>query len=265
LNERGGKEFPLFYESNLIELKFVYLPLNYNSMKNLFYSFLLFVCTVGFAQETNYTVLPQIQTKATFTTEVQPDIIQLSIILSENNTKGKVSLDEMERKFMSVLNANHIDISKQLNLKDLSSNFQSYFLKKTEVLKSKNYILELNDAKTAGKILRELADQDISNVKLAKTDYSKLEELKIELKGKAVEKAKRQAEEMAKATNQTVGKVLYISDAEINYLPQFVGQATGLNIRGVNSLPGYMGESEFDIQFDNIRVEATVTVYFKLD
>jgi uncharacterized protein YggE len=234
-------------------------------MKNLCYSFMLFVCTVGFAQETNYTVLPQIQTKATFTTEVQPDIIQLSIVLSENNTKGKVSLEEMERKFRLVLNANQIDISKQLTLKDLSSNFQSYFLKKTDVLKSKNYLLELNDARTAGKILRELADQDISNVKLAKTEYSKLEELKIELKGKAVEKAKRQAEEMAKAANQTVGKVLYISDVEINYVQYLAEQVTGLNIRGNNSLPGYLEFEDSDIQFDNIRVEATVTVYFKLD
>lgn len=166
---------------------------------------------------------------------------------------------------MSVLNANHIDISKQLTLKDLSSNFQSYFLKKTEVLKTKNYLLELNDAKTAGKILRELAELDISNVKLAKTDYSKLEELKIELKGKAVEKAKRQAEEMAKATNQTVGKVLYISDAETNPIHFFAGQVSGLNMKSKNASSGYFEFEDSDIQFDNIRVEATVTVFFKLD
>lgn len=234
-------------------------------MKNILCYLILFLSINLLAQETNYTIVPQIQTKATFTTEVEPDIIQFSITLAESNSKGKISLEQLEQKFYNVLKVNNIDISKQLTLKDLSSNFQSYFIKKTEVQKTKNYLLELNDAKTAGKILRELAEQDISNIKLAKTYYSKLEELKIELKGKAVEKARRQAEEMAKATNQTVGKVLYISDMEINNIQYLTGQVSGLNIRVFNSLNNINEFENIDIKFDNIRVEATVTVFFKLE
>jgi uncharacterized protein YggE len=219
-----------------------------------------------YSQEIDYTKVPQIQTKATFTTEIQPDIITLSIAISESNTKGKVSLEELERKLENVLKLNSIDISKQLTLRDLSSNYQSYFLKKTDVQKTKNFNLEVYNANVAGKILRELADNDISNFRLLKTEYSKLEELKIELKGKAVSKAKRQAEEMTKALNQKVGDVIFISDVETNIVNYLSGQVAGLNIRGVNSI-GYKEkeESNLDIGFDNIRVDATVIVYFKIE
>jgi uncharacterized protein YggE len=218
------------------------------------------------SQEIDYTKVPQIQTKATFTTEIQPDIITLSITISESNTKGKVSVEELERKLENILKSNSVDIGKQLTLRDLSSNFQSYFLKKTDVQKTKNFNLEVNNANVAGKILRELAENDISNFRLLKTEYSKLEELKIELKGKAVSKAKRQAEEMMKAINQKVGEVIFISDVETNIVNYLSGQVAGLNIRGVNSIEyKEKEESNLDIGFDKIRVDATVIVYFKIE
>lgn len=233
-------------------------------MKQFLLSSFLLINLLVFAQETDYTKVPQIQTKATFTTEVQPDKITLSITLSETNTKGKISVEQLENKLESILKSNQIDINKQLTLRDLSSNFQSYFLKKTDVQKTKNYTLEVYDAKTAGKILKELAENDISNVQLLQTEYSKIEELKIELKGKAVAKAKTQAEEMVKALGQKVGTPLFISDMEVNLSNYFGGQVSGLNIRGANSV-GYKEESNLDISFDNIKVDATVTVYFKIE
>src|SRR5690606_2985849 len=244
----------------------LYDILNQITMKQILLISFIIINSFIHAQEIDYTKVPQIQTKATFTTEVQPDLITLSITLSENNTKGKVSIEELESKLENVLKSNNIDISKQLTLKDLSSNFQTYFLKKTDVQKTKNFNLEVHNANVAGKILKELADNNISNVRLLKTEYSKLEELKIELKGKAVSKAKRQAEEMTKALNQKVGEAIFISDMETNIVNYLSDQVAGLNIRGVNSI-GYKEkeESNLDISFDNIRVDATVTVHFKIE
>ena len=226
-----------------------------------FLTFSLFI----YSQDRDYTKIPQIQSKATYTTEVQPDKITLSITLAESNSKGKISVEQLEIKLLDVLKLNQIDISKNLTLKDLSSNFQSYFLKRTEVVKSKNYNLEINSAKVAGKILKELSENDISNVKLLKTEYSKLEELKIELKGKAVEKAKRQAEEMVKSLDKKVGSVIFIADSDANISNYLSGRVSGLNIRGANSISNYDAESETaDVSFDNIKIEVTVMVYFEL-
>lgn len=236
-------------------------------MKHVNLYLILLVSTISFAQELDYTKIPQLQTKATYTTQVSPDKITLSITLSESNTRGKVSVEELEKRMEEVLLENNIDLQKQLTLTDLSSNFKEYFLKKTDVQKTKNFQLEINDAVKAGKILRGLENQDISNVQLLKTEYSKLEDLKIELKGKAIEKAKRQAEEMVKSLNQNLGSVIFISDLETNITGLFNGRVSGINIRGLNSI-GYVApkpESDLDIEFDKIRVDATVIVYFKIE
>jgi len=235
-------------------------------MKNLTLIFLLITSSLIYAQDIDYQKLPQIQTRATYTAEVQPDKITLSIILSEKSSKGKTSVEELEAILVTVLKQNNIDISKQLSIKDLYSNFQNYFLRKTDVQKTKTFYLEIDNANTATNILRDLAENNISNVRLVMIDYSKIEDLKIELKGKAVLKAKKQAEEMATALNQKVGPAIFISDAETNLSGYLGGTASGVNINGVNSIENYENqESNLDVSFDNIRVDVTVSVYFRLE
>lgn len=67
-------------------------------MKNLFLSIFCTINFFVFSQELDYTKIPQIQTKASFTTEVEPNLITLSITLSESNSKGKDSVEEMEKR-----------------------------------------------------------------------------------------------------------------------------------------------------------------------
>ncbi|SHI31454.1 SIMPL domain-containing protein [Aquimarina spongiae] len=228
---------------------------------------LVFIPIFGLSQEIDFSKIPQIQTKATYTTEVTPDKITLSILLKESNSKGKISVEELEKRLETVLKSNNIDTKTQLRLVTLSSNFRDFFLKKTDVYKTKSYELEINDAKLAGKVLRDLESQKISNVNLLKTEYTKLEELKIELKSKAVLKAKKQAEQMAKALNQNLGKAIFVSDLETNITGLLQGRVPGLNIRGLNSVRkgGYELREDLEVEFDNIRVDAFVTVYFKLE
>lgn len=91
-------------------------------------SLILFLfSTFCFAQIEDYHKIPQLQTKATFTTEVYPDKITMSITLSEINTKGKVSVEELESRMLKVLNDNKVDFKKQLTLSDLSSSFKPEF------------------------------------------------------------------------------------------------------------------------------------------
>jgi uncharacterized protein YggE len=229
-------------------------------MKYILIFFALLISAFSFAQQ-DLSNIPQLQTKATYTAEVNPDKITLSVTLSEENTRGKVSIEQLEKRMEKVLIENNVDLKKQLVLVDLSSNFKNYFLRKNDVQKTKNYQLIMFDAQSAGKILKGLEKQEISNVELVKTEYIKLEELKIELKGKAVEKAKRQAEEMVKNLNQKLGSAIFISDLATNISRQLNGSNTGSNF-----IVGYATqEAQLDVEFDKIRVDATVTVYFKLE
>lgn len=226
----------------------------------------ILLCTLAgtfmFAQETDYTKLPQLQTQATFTTEVVPDLITLSITLSEENTKGKVSVEELENRLIKVLEANHIDLKTQLKLNDLSSDFKAYFLRKTDIQKTKNYLLELHDAQTTAAVLSGLENQQVSNVQLKSTAYTKLEELKIELKGKAVAKAKRQAEEMVNSLGQKLGSAIFISDAELSIDRgdnAFNGIFNRIEVGNV-SMP-----SDLMVDFNKMKISVSVTVFFKLE
>ena len=148
-----------------------------------------------------------------------------------------------------------------MKLVDLASSFKDYLLKKTDIQKIKKYELTVYDASTAGKILKGLEQQEIANIELLKTEYSKLEDLKIELKRKAVLKAKRQAEEMVTGLGQELGKAIYISDLNTNVSQLLNGRAAGLNVLNFR---GVSPEQNLEVDFDKIRVDASVTVYFEL-
>ncbi len=229
-------------------------------MKSLSIILILCLSFNVFSQDISLNDTPQLQTKATFTKEVYADQITLSITLSEADTNGKVSVEELEKRMQNVLLNNGIDLKEQLTLTNMASNFRDYFLKKTDVQKIKTYELVLFDALVAGRVFKGLEKEDISNVRLLKTEYSKLEELKIELKGRAVEKAKRQAEEMLKPLKQELGSAIFISDLQTQIYPMMRSANIGANV-----LQASMNDSALDVNFDKIKVEATVTVYFSLN
>jgi len=215
---------------------------------------------VGISQTQNFLERPYLQTSATYTTEVIPDRIYLNIGINEKDTRGKISLEALENRMTAKLTAMGIDIATQLSVSDLSSDFKKYLLRKTDVLKNKQYILIVYDAQTAALVAKELEQINISNIRIGKTVYSKLEELKIELRGKAVEKAKRQAESMLKPLNQAVGKALFISDSNtnVNHI---------LNSRSASNSSNFYSIAEVaitDIAIKEMKVQVAVTVYFEI-
>jgi len=173
---------------------------------------LLLVSSLVFSRTKNFIDLPYIETTASIDTAVTPDRIYLTILISEKDSKGKLTLEELENKMAEKLESIGVDLKKQLVLADLSSNFKRYFLKQQDVLKTKSYTLLVYDAKTAGSVIVELENEGISNVHLDRTEYSKMEELKMALKSKAILKAKQNALAMSAPLNQKIGNAIYISD-----------------------------------------------------
>lgn len=219
----------------------------------------------GYSQEKNFIDKPYLETTAIVDALVVPDRIYLSILITEKDTRGRTSVEELENRMNAKLASLGIDTKKQLTLSDVTSNFKRYFLKSTDVLKNKAYTLLVYDAKTAGKVIVGLESIEISNVHLNKTEYSKLEELKIELKQKAVIKAKKQAESMLKPLNQNLGKAIYISDLNSNITNLLQGKAAGIQIRGYSSNYKAKEYQPIDIEFEKIKIESAITIKFGID
>ncbi|MFZ4106716.1 SIMPL domain-containing protein [Flavobacterium sp.] len=235
-------------------------------MKKIITLILLIIVTKSISQMKTFIDLPYIETSAKVDTLVIPDRIYLNISITEKDTKGKVSVEELESKMNEKFKSMGINVETQLSLNDLASNYKKYFLKQQDILKNKNYTLLLYDAKISGKVLIALEEMEISNVVLEKTEYSKEDEIILILKNKAIERAKNQANAMKKPLNQKVGNAIYISDLKDNFVRSLSGSVSGVTIRGSKSL-GYTS-SEFipaDIEFAKIKIETELNVKFKLE
>ncbi len=216
------------------------------------------------SQTKNFIDQPYIETIAKVDTLVAPDRIFLEIIITEKDTKGKISVEELESKMESTLKSMGILTEKQLTLNDLSSKFGKYILKEQDVLKTKIYSLQVDNALSAGKVIIALEKMEISNLAIERIEYSKIDMLSLELKTKAIIKAKKQAEHMCSPLNQKVGAALFISDfSETNDNSQNNSYREGSERYEIKSLA--YNYKLADIQFDKIRVETIVRVKFKIE
>lgn len=220
----------------------------------------LLFSTALFAQTRSFLDVPYLETSAQVDTLVTPDKIYLNITIQEKDSKGKVSVEEQENKMAQRLKALGIDLDKQLVIKDLSSNFEKYFLRGKEVLKSKQYSLLVYSGKQAADVLVALEQLEIANAFLEKTEYSKMDELELELKARAVKKAKQKADALTKPLGQKVGVAIHIIDNSQPYYPRY-NQAPMMEMKAVSA---DMGQQPLDIDFEKIKVEATVNVKFVL-
>lgn len=233
-------------------------------MKNLSFLVLFLWSIQTISQTKNFIDLPFIETSAKADTLVIPDRIYLTILISEKDTKGKISVEELEVKMIQKLKSLGIVTENELILNDLSSNYKKYLLKQQDILKSKNYTLIVHSAKEASKVIVGLEALEISNISLEKTEYSKANDMLLMLKSKAILRAKNQAIAMTKSINQKVGAALYITDFD-SILNEFDSNTSGIRIRGMASFKEEKIYEPVNIEFEKIKIETTVRATFKLE
>lgn len=226
---------------------------------------IVLVCLAGCslsvsAQAKNFLDQPYLETAAGTDTLVVPDRIFLGIRITEEDTRGRVSLEALEQQMVARLQTLGIDTESDLAVADLSSDFRKYFLRKQQVLKEKTFELLVQDAEMAGRVLYELETLGIANTRLNRTEYSGMDALKTTLKARAVRKARKTAEAMTRALGQELGPAIYLSDTS-GYSP--VGATPRLS-----AMAGTAAEqdaySPIGSEFRKIRVEARVQVKFLL-
>ena len=213
------------------------------------------------SQEKNFIDQPYLETSATIDTFVTPDRIFISIVLNEDDNKNKKSTEELEQQLAQKLKELNIDIEKNLSLLDYSSDFKSYFLKGKNILKVKNYSLLVKDAVIAGKVLAELENIGIANVNIERTEYSNSAQLILDLKSKAVLKAKQNGVTLIEPLGQKIGKAIYISDNN-SITNALQGKVAGLQIRGASSIYGSRASEPILVDFQKIKFESQVTIKF---
>jgi uncharacterized protein YggE len=118
----------------------------------------------------------------------------------------------MQKEMLEALKANNINIAENLTLNYMGSEV-SYktFSKKIKPKTEATYMLRLNDAATMQQVIASLEEKQISNIMLDRTKYTKEKELKNEMATEAMLQAQSEANVLAGAIGQGVGKAISIN------------------------------------------------------
>ena len=231
-------------------------------MKYYLTSLFLFMIISGFSQSKNFIDQPYIESRVTKDTLISPDRIELSLILDENDTKNKTSVEALEKKMFSQLKKMNLDLETQVSLSDSDSNFKFYALKKTGVLKSKHYVVELHSASQVGELMQTMESVGISNISIRSVKVSNEEEIKETLVRQAVKKAIKQAGNALAVNDQKAGNILqlYIEADTFNYQPLREGRVSTMQIKVSSD-----NAPEPQISFEKIKLSKTINIKLAIE
>lgn len=220
---------------------------------------LIMIQNLVFGQK-NFLDQAYLETSAKADTLITPDRIYLSIHINEADSKNKKSVEQQEREMESALKKLGINTEKDLVMLDFASNFKNYLFRGQNVIKNKQYELLVKDAMTAGKVLISLENLGISNTRIDRTEYSKAEELLLELKSQAVAKTKTIAQKLVKPLGQKVGKAVHIMD---NITYHTVAYGSQMRMSAKNLQDNFT--EPIDIEIKKVKFEAEVSVKYILE
>ncbi len=230
-------------------------------MKKAFLLAVVYLTTASlFAQEKNFIDQNYIEITARAEKEVAPDEIYLNITISEQDNKSK-TLERKEREMFKKLTALGIDLEKDMQIQDISTLLQKYFLKKNAVLTSKSYTLKVKSTDVLVKVFQELESLEIPDVTIAKTSLSNTDDVRRDVMISAAENAKESADRLASTLGRKLGKVIFIQCYDNN--PRMIKS----NVMEMRSMV-YAADEAFKepvLEFEKIRFDQSVFVRFSLE
>ncbi len=235
-------------------------------MKNVVIVLFLCLSLLSTKAQKNFIDQNYIEVSGTAEMEILPNEIYLKIVLDENDFKNKVTLLQMEKNMLEVLQQLDVDVKKDLTVLDMASNFRSYWVKSKDIKTIKEFQLKVADAKTAGSVIRKLEAIQISNINIDRVDHSDLEKFKSEVKVNAIRAAKSKAEKLAESVGQKCGKAIHIREITPMNYGMVQGRVAGISVN--MKVKGYVEddlESLPVIEFEKIKLESTIQVNFVLD
>ncbi|MBE6196833.1 MAG: SIMPL domain-containing protein [Rikenellaceae bacterium] len=221
-------------------------------------STLLLTTTTVRAQEEAFPSYIQVSGRAE--REITPDRFTLQIEITERDSKGKISVEEQQRAMVSTLKRLGIDPEKQLKVADNSSEL----LRRKQAVASALYELKLNSMEQMRTAWSALTELNLKSIRLVKADYSRLEEVRRELRMEAMRNARQTAEELATAIGQQAGRCFYIVDWSNDSAPRLYDNAVMMRTKSTVDEESIEAESE-PLEFRSTRLSYQVQTKFVLE
>lgn len=192
--------------------------------------------------------------------EVTPDRFTLRIEISERDSKGRISVEEQQRAMVSTLKKLGIDPEEQLKVADNSSEL----LRRKQAVASALYELKLDSVEQMRAAWSALTELNPKSIRLVEVSYSRLEEVRRELRSAAMRNARQTAEELAAAIGQQVGRCFYIVDWSNDSAPRLYDNAVMMRTKSAADEEAVEAESE-PLEFRATRLSYQVQTKFVLE
>jgi uncharacterized protein YggE len=211
-----------------------------------------FVSTVGRAEE-----------------EVTPDIIYIDVTLKEfyenGNTKKKAAIDKLEKDLFD--SATKAGVKKEdFTIQNIwSYNVPDKKKKDTDILLSRQYRIKVTNLNNLGQLLDGVDKAGIQSTYISEYDYSKKKELEKSLKTKAVLDAKVNAQILAEAAGQKIGKAIVLSETPQQIIFGVQPMMRNAMYKGAMAeAADSAGENGLDLNIRPMKVTSEISASFEL-
>ncbi|MGE8291185.1 MAG: SIMPL domain-containing protein [Sphingobacterium sp.] len=211
-----------------------------------------FVSTVGRAEE-----------------EVTPDIIYIDVTLKEfydnGNTKKKVAIDKLEKDLFD--SATKAGVKKEdFTIQNIwSYNTPEKKKKDTDILLSRQYRIKVTNLNKLDQLLDGVDKAGIQSTYISEYDYSKKKELEKTLKTKAVLDAKVNAQILAEAAGQKIGKAIVLSETPQQIIFGVQPMMRSAMFKGAMAeAADDAGENGLDLNIRPMKVTSEISASFEL-
>ncbi|MGL4364132.1 MAG: SIMPL domain-containing protein [Bacteroidales bacterium] len=232
-------------------------------MKKTLFLLTLFTFTITtYAETKNFIDQPFIEVAGSAKKEIAPDKIFLTITINDKENKAKKSVEALEKEMFTTLKNLNIDVSKNLVVLDLSSNFKASWYKGKDIVSTKQYELLIKSATEAGNAIVALEEIGISNIQLDRIDHSQIEKIKREVKIAAILDAKSKASDLLTAIGQKSGRALWILEID---RPSTMYRTHEPMMARANTMNNLTDAVNPEIEFQKIKIEYSIMAKFAID
>ncbi|HVS94584.1 MAG TPA: SIMPL domain-containing protein [Mucilaginibacter sp.] len=191
--------------------------------------------------------------------EVTPDIINVSISLQEyKDGRDKVTIDQLENQLETAVKRAGIPKEDFTVNNVLVWNNVWQKKKNPDFLASKQYLVRLHDLNKFNQILAAVDPKGIQSTSIESYDYSKMPELKRELKIQALLAAKEKATYLLSSIGEKLGRPIDITETDNSNYPM----ANQVFANRMTFKSTQAGDS--DIDFKKIKLSFQVQVIFEI-
>ena len=199
--------------------------------------------------------------------EVLPDEIFVTVSLREyfkdKDNKNKIDIMVLEKQLQKAVEEAGIP-KENFTIGTISGNREWWGKKKpTTFLESKSYIIKVPNLYKIDGIISKVDDKGIAFTNIDRYEFSKIEQLRKEIKIKALQAAKEKAKYLLEGIGEQMGEALDIIEIDQSYSPQPVYSNMMMRSARVEVASDVMPESNVDVQKIKVRYEMKASFRIK--